>query len=129
MMKNELVSQPPKKFLYCQHFPTFVSKKKNFPNKIALAYGYSENVFSQDIDMNGHRIINLPDPKSNSEPVTKSYADTHYSCSGDAILQHACAFCFGVPKVFVNPKQAFSAVVVNDLTSYPYVKGFTQQTS
>ena len=29
--------------------------------------------------MNGNKILDLPSPTSNSEPVTKGYADTHYS--------------------------------------------------
>ena len=29
--------------------------------------------------MNGNKIIDLPSPTTNSEPVTKGYADTHYS--------------------------------------------------
>ena len=36
----------------------------------------------EDIDMNGNKIVDLPSPKSDSEPVTKGYADTHYSGSG-----------------------------------------------
>ena len=34
-----------------------------------------------DLDMGGHRVTGLPSPTSSSEPVTKSYADTHYSNS------------------------------------------------
>ena len=32
--------------------------------------------------MDNHKIINLSDPSTGSEPVTKSYADTHYSGGG-----------------------------------------------
>ena len=32
--------------------------------------------------MNGHKITDHPSPKTNSEPVTKGYADTHYSSGG-----------------------------------------------
>ena len=32
-----------------------------------------------DINMTEHRIFNPPNPELNSEPITKEYADTHYS--------------------------------------------------
>ena len=32
--------------------------------------------------MNGNRIIDLPFPSMDSEPVTKGYADMHYSSGG-----------------------------------------------
>ena len=48
---------------------------------MSLLFGYSSNleIIEEDIDMNGNKIIDLPSPTSNSEPVTKGYADTHYS--------------------------------------------------
>ena len=48
---------------------------------MSLLFGYSSNLetIEEDIDMNGIKIIDLPSPTSNSEPVTKGYADTHYS--------------------------------------------------
>ena len=53
---------------------------------MTLLLGYSslcdlKNI-EEDIDMNGNRIIDLPDPVEDDEPVTKGYADQHYS-SGD----------------------------------------------
>ena len=39
-------------------------------------------MIEEDIDMNGHRIIDLPNPTIDSEPVTNGYADTHYSGGG-----------------------------------------------
>ena len=49
-----------------------------------LLFGYSSSLetIEEDIDMNGNRIIDLPSPTLNSEPVTKGYADTHYSGGG-----------------------------------------------
>ena len=49
-----------------------------------LLFGYSSSlsIIDEDIDMQGNRIINLPNPSTGSEPVTKSYADTHYSGGG-----------------------------------------------
>ena len=32
--------------------------------------------------MDNHKITNLPNPLSNTEPVTRGYADTHYSGGG-----------------------------------------------
>ena len=51
---------------------------------MSLLFGYSSNLetIEEDIDMNGNKIIDLPSPMSNSEPVTKGYADTHYSGGG-----------------------------------------------
>ena len=51
---------------------------------MALLFGYSSglNSIEEDIDMNGNRIIGLPSPSIDSEPVTKGYADTHYSGGG-----------------------------------------------
>ena len=48
---------------------------------MSLLFGYSSGLstIEEDIDMLGNRIIGLPDPAIDSEPVTKSYADTHYS--------------------------------------------------
>ena len=49
---------------------------------MSLLFGYSssfDNIQEQDLDMNNNKIINLPNPATGSEPVTKSYADTHYS--------------------------------------------------
>ena len=52
---------------------------------MSLNFGYSPpglGRIKNDIKMNGHKILNLPSPTSDSEPVTKSYADTHYSGGG-----------------------------------------------
>ena len=51
---------------------------------MALLFGYSSGLttIKGDIDMNGNKIVDLPSPTSNSEPVTKGYADTHYSGGG-----------------------------------------------
>ena len=46
---------------------------------MALLFGYSSSVQEEDIDMDGNKITNLPAPTSLTEPVTKGYADTHYS--------------------------------------------------
>ena len=49
---------------------------------MSLLFGYSSEVQEGDLDMDNHKIINLPNPSTGSEPVTKSYADTHYSGGG-----------------------------------------------
>ena len=51
---------------------------------MSLLFGYSSGLstIQEDIDMQGNRIIDLPEPVTGSEPVTKSYADTHYSGGG-----------------------------------------------
>ena len=51
---------------------------------MSLLFGYSSNLetIEEDINMQGNRIINLHGPATGSEPVTKSYADTHYSSGG-----------------------------------------------
>ena len=49
---------------------------------MSLLFGYSSEVQEGDLDMDNHKIINLPDPSTGSEPVTKSYVDTHYSGGG-----------------------------------------------
>ena len=51
---------------------------------MSLLFGYScgLSTIQEDIDMQGNRIIDLPEPVTGSEPVTKSYADTHYSGGG-----------------------------------------------
>ena len=48
---------------------------------MALLFGYSSDI-EEDINMNGYKITDLPSPSTNSEPVTKGYADTHYSSGG-----------------------------------------------
>ena len=49
---------------------------------MSLLFGYSSDIQEEDLDMNNNKIINLPNPSTGSEPVTKSYADTHYSGGG-----------------------------------------------
>ena len=51
---------------------------------MSLLFGYSSSSsdlknIGEDIDMNENRIIDLPNPLEDDEPVTKGYADTHYS--------------------------------------------------
>ena len=52
---------------------------------MSLLFGYSSSSSSDlkniegDLDMNGNRIIDLPNPVEDDEPVTKGYADQHYS--------------------------------------------------
>ena len=51
---------------------------------MSLLFGYSSSSsdlknIGEDIDMNENRIIDLPNPVEDDEPVTKGYADTHYS--------------------------------------------------
>ena len=51
-------------------------------NKMAhLLFGYSSSLSTKEenIEMQGNRNIDLPDPVTDSEPVTKAYADMHYS--------------------------------------------------
>ena len=48
---------------------------------MSLLFGYSSDI-QEDLDMNNNKIINLPDPSTGSELVTKNYADTHYSGGG-----------------------------------------------
>ena len=51
---------------------------------MSLLFGYSSRLstIEKDINMSRNRIISLPDPAIGSEPVTKSYADSHYSGGG-----------------------------------------------
>ena len=50
---------------------------------MALAYGFSKSKVDADKDFeNQFRILNLPDPTTDDQPVTKGYADTHYSTGG-----------------------------------------------
>ena len=51
---------------------------------MSLNFGYSPRLgrVKNDIKMNGHKILDLPSPTSDSEPVTKGYADTNYSGGG-----------------------------------------------
>ena len=48
---------------------------------MSLLFGNSSSLsmIEEDINMNGNKIIDLPLPTIDSEPVTKGYADTHYS--------------------------------------------------
>ena len=50
-------------------------------NKMSLLFGYSSGLstIEEGLDMQGNRIINLPNPVTGSEPVSKEYADKHYS--------------------------------------------------
>ena len=50
---------------------------------MALAYGFSTTEVNSNKDFENHfRILNLPDPTTDDQPVTKGYADTHYSGGG-----------------------------------------------
>ena len=46
-----------------------------------LLFGYSSSLstIEENSEMQGNRIIDLPDPVTGSEPVTKAYAGMHYS--------------------------------------------------
>ena len=63
--------------------------RSSWPNSLhfmpsVLLFGYSSSlsIIEEDLDMSGNGIIDLPDPVTGSEPVTKQYADTHYSGVG-----------------------------------------------
>ena len=50
---------------------------------MALAYGFSNTEVNSNKDFENHfRILNLPDPTTDDQPVTKGYADEHYSGGG-----------------------------------------------
>ena len=51
---------------------------------MSLLFGYASDLelVEENVDMDGNRIFDLPDPVEDSEPVTKDYADKHYSGSG-----------------------------------------------
>ena len=51
---------------------------------MSLLFGYASDLelVEQNVDMDGNRIFDHPDPTENSEPVTKGYADKHYSGGG-----------------------------------------------
>ena len=51
---------------------------------MSLNFGYSPRLgrIKNDIKLNGHKILDLPSPTSDTEPVTKGYADTNYSGGG-----------------------------------------------
>ena len=53
---------------------------------MSLLFGYSSSlsIIEEDIDMSGNRIIDFPDPVTDSEHVTKAYADTDYSGSSSS---------------------------------------------
>ena len=46
---------------------------------MALCYGYDGFTIPGDLNMDYHKITNLPTPITDNEPITKKYADTHYS--------------------------------------------------
>ena len=51
---------------------------------MSLLFGYASDLelVEENVDMDGNRIFDLPDPTEGSEPVTKGYADKHYSGGG-----------------------------------------------
>ena len=50
---------------------------------MALAYGFSKAQVDSDKDFEDQfRILNLPDLTTDDQPVTKRYADKHYSTGG-----------------------------------------------
>ena len=56
-----------------------ISKNK----EMALAYGFLKSEVNSNKGFeNQFRIFNLPDPTTDDQPVTKGYADTHYSTGG-----------------------------------------------
>ena len=58
---------------------------------MALAYGYKGEQFvvKGDLNMNDHRITNVPNPCENSERVTKGYVEVHYSTNQGHQVPHA----------------------------------------
>ena len=53
---------------------------------MSLLFGYGSELeyVEENIDMNGNRILDLPDPIEDDEPVTTGYADQHYSGAVEA---------------------------------------------
>lgn len=51
---------------------------------MSLLFGYESDLefVEENIDMHGNRILDLPDPTEDNEPVTKGYADKHYLGGG-----------------------------------------------
>ena len=51
---------------------------------MSLLFGYASDLelVEEDVDMDGNRIFDFPDPTEDGEPVTKGYADKHYSGGG-----------------------------------------------
>ena len=51
---------------------------------MSLLFGHASDLelVEENVDMDGNRIFELPDPVEDSEPVTKGYADKHYSGDG-----------------------------------------------
>ena len=50
---------------------------------MALAYGFSTTEANSNKDFENHfKILNLPGPTTDDQPVTKGYADVHYSGGG-----------------------------------------------
>ena len=47
---------------------------------MSLLFGHAPDLelVEEDVDMDGNRIVDLPEPTTDSEPVTKGYADKHY---------------------------------------------------
>ena len=53
--------------------------------------GTSPNALSANLDMNSNRILNLPAPTSNNEPVTRAYLETLDSNAYDASVSAAAS--------------------------------------
>ena len=51
---------------------------------MSLLFGYASDLelVEEDVDMDGNRILDLPEPTEDSEPVTKGYAEKHYLGGG-----------------------------------------------
>ena len=51
---------------------------------MSLLFGYASDleVVQEDVDMDGNRIVDLPEPTTDSEPITKGYADKNYLGGG-----------------------------------------------
>ena len=51
---------------------------------MSLLFGYASDleVVQEDVDMDGNRIVDLPEPTTDSEPVTKRYAGKNYLGGG-----------------------------------------------
>ena len=47
---------------------------------MSLLFGHAPDLelVEEDVDMDGNRTVDLPEPTTDSEPVSKGYADKHY---------------------------------------------------
>jgi len=103
-----------------------LEKVANSIDDMVSRVGDTPNQLEADIDANSQRILNLPEPLTDSEPVTKGYADGNYA-GGAQFAEDAENFAILTEDLYTDFSKrylgGFSVAPTTDLDGNPLEEG------